>query len=404
MAYKGFDLSGKVSLITGGNGGIGFGMADALAEAGADVCIWGTNPTKNAAAAEKLKRHGRKVHGQIVDVGDEKQVSEAFAETVKVMGHVDNCVANSGVGTARLFWRWLPRMAPRCGSISTACSSPSGPPQHMVERGKAARWWRWPARPPSSAARSSHGASRAAPPWCALAVELARYKITANSSAGLDRDRMPPRLRQPEVRRQRDAAHSRRRWGVGADWAIAVYRRRRASSNDGARLRHRWRLYVVLVEAFGKWRTIKKFAACMAIVLVAAPCRRRPRPPSRPRRPPKAAPNTTSATYPEADFDRDLQIDVTIWRRTGAAHPVRHRRLGAPSVHACTRRPAGRKGVADHRRHAEASSTPSIACALLASMTTMPAVAVLPERTVERTRPSSTSEAAGLPQAHHHRR
>src|SRR5438132_1451503 len=34
MAYKGFDLSGKVSLITGGNGGIGFGMADALAEAG----------------------------------------------------------------------------------------------------------------------------------------------------------------------------------------------------------------------------------------------------------------------------------------------------------------------------------------------------------------------------------
>ena len=46
MAYKGFDLTGKVSLITGGNGGIGFGMADALAEAGADVCIWGTNPRR----------------------------------------------------------------------------------------------------------------------------------------------------------------------------------------------------------------------------------------------------------------------------------------------------------------------------------------------------------------------
>lgn len=44
MAYKGFDLTGKVSLVTGGNGGIGLGMADALAEAGADVCIWGTNP------------------------------------------------------------------------------------------------------------------------------------------------------------------------------------------------------------------------------------------------------------------------------------------------------------------------------------------------------------------------
>ena len=97
MAYKGFDLSGKVSLITGGNGGIGFGMADALAEAGADVCIWGTNPTKNASAAEKLKRHGRKVHTQIVDVGELAQVQAGFAETLKVMGHVDNCVANSGV-------------------------------------------------------------------------------------------------------------------------------------------------------------------------------------------------------------------------------------------------------------------------------------------------------------------
>ena len=97
MAYKGFDLTGKVSLITGGNGGIGFGMADALAEAGADVCIWGTNPRKNADAAEKLKRHGRKVHTQIVDVGDQAQVQAGFAETLKVMGHVDNCVANSGV-------------------------------------------------------------------------------------------------------------------------------------------------------------------------------------------------------------------------------------------------------------------------------------------------------------------
>ena len=79
MAYKGFDLAGKVSLITGGNGGIGFGMADALAEAGADVCIWGTNPQKNAAAAEKLRRHGRKVHTQIVDVGDVDQVHRADA-------------------------------------------------------------------------------------------------------------------------------------------------------------------------------------------------------------------------------------------------------------------------------------------------------------------------------------
>ncbi len=50
MAYKLFDLSGKTALITGGNGGIGLGMAEALAQSGAAVCIWGTNAEKNAAA------------------------------------------------------------------------------------------------------------------------------------------------------------------------------------------------------------------------------------------------------------------------------------------------------------------------------------------------------------------
>jgi NAD(P)-dependent dehydrogenase (short-subunit alcohol dehydrogenase family) len=46
------DLSGHVALITGGNSGIGLGMASGLAKAGAAVAIWGTNPRKNAAAGE----------------------------------------------------------------------------------------------------------------------------------------------------------------------------------------------------------------------------------------------------------------------------------------------------------------------------------------------------------------
>ena len=48
MAYDGFDLRGKVAVITGGNGGIGLGFARAVAAAGADVSIWGTNADKNA--------------------------------------------------------------------------------------------------------------------------------------------------------------------------------------------------------------------------------------------------------------------------------------------------------------------------------------------------------------------
>src|SRR6185437_13301943 len=64
IMYKPFDLTGKVALVTGGNGGIGLGMADALAQAGADVVIWGTNAEKNDAAVKRLSSHGRKVMTQ----------------------------------------------------------------------------------------------------------------------------------------------------------------------------------------------------------------------------------------------------------------------------------------------------------------------------------------------------
>src|SRR5215831_10978363 len=98
MAYHPFDLTGKVALVTGGNRGIGFGMAQALAEAGADVAIWGTNPAKNQEARAELARAGRKVLALQCDVGDEAAVGEAFAETLHMMGRVDGCFANAGIG------------------------------------------------------------------------------------------------------------------------------------------------------------------------------------------------------------------------------------------------------------------------------------------------------------------
>lgn len=101
MPYKPFDLTGKVALITGGNSGIGLGMADALAQAGADVVIWGTNPGKNDNAGSQLQAHGRRVLTQRVDVGEESQVIDAFGEAVAQMGRIDAVFANAGVASER---------------------------------------------------------------------------------------------------------------------------------------------------------------------------------------------------------------------------------------------------------------------------------------------------------------
>lgn len=98
MAYKPFDLTGKVALVTGGNGGIGFGMVEAMAQAGADVVIWGSNPKKNADAEDRLKAAGVRVLTQVIDVADEEAVRAGMVEAVAKMGRVDTVIANAGVG------------------------------------------------------------------------------------------------------------------------------------------------------------------------------------------------------------------------------------------------------------------------------------------------------------------
>lgn len=100
MSYKPFDLTGKVALVTGGNGGIGLGMAEALAQAGAAVAIWGLNEEKNKAAETKLKGYGGKVLMQKVDVADEAQVVAGMKSVVDKLGRVDSVFANAGIGSA----------------------------------------------------------------------------------------------------------------------------------------------------------------------------------------------------------------------------------------------------------------------------------------------------------------
>ena len=71
MTYDRFDLSGKTAVITGGNGGIGLGFARAIAAAGADVSIWGTNPDKNAAALAELQALNPSASVLLCDVSNE---------------------------------------------------------------------------------------------------------------------------------------------------------------------------------------------------------------------------------------------------------------------------------------------------------------------------------------------
>lgn len=92
-----FDLTGHVSVVTGGNSGIGLAMADALAAAGSGVCVWGTNESRNAEAAEQLRKHGTEILSLRCDVGDEGQVEEAMSRTVDHFGRLDSCFANAGV-------------------------------------------------------------------------------------------------------------------------------------------------------------------------------------------------------------------------------------------------------------------------------------------------------------------
>ncbi len=94
------DLTGQVAVVTGGNSGIGLGMAEGLLDAGMDVSIWGRNEQKNAdaRAALEVRNPGRRVVAVRCDVSQEDEVAAAFDQTVAELGRLDACIANAGIG------------------------------------------------------------------------------------------------------------------------------------------------------------------------------------------------------------------------------------------------------------------------------------------------------------------
>ena len=92
-----FDLSEKVSLITGGNGGIGLGMAEGLAECGSNIAIWGRNKVKNQEATDLLIKYGKKVLSYEVDVSKENEVIDGVKKVSSDFGRIDCVFANAGI-------------------------------------------------------------------------------------------------------------------------------------------------------------------------------------------------------------------------------------------------------------------------------------------------------------------
>ena len=92
-----FDLKGRVAVVTGGNGGIGLGMARGLAEAGAALVVAARNREKSARAVAELKGLGADAEAIAVDVAQEASVEALVKETVARFGRLDVLVNNAGI-------------------------------------------------------------------------------------------------------------------------------------------------------------------------------------------------------------------------------------------------------------------------------------------------------------------
>lgn len=245
MTYQPFDLTSKVALVTGGNGGIGLGMAQAMAQAGADIAIWGTNAEKNAKAEKTLAddTSGR-VRSWQVNVADEAGVADAFGATVEHFGRVDSVFANAGIGKQAGRFADMDTQAYRdvlAVNLDGVFFTLRAAAKHMVERADAGD-------PGGSligvaslaaiegAARNQHYAATKGGVISmikSIAVEHARFGVRANAILpGWIATDMKAGAQDSKVFEEKVIARvPARRWGEPADFGgIAVYLASNASA------------------------------------------------------------------------------------------------------------------------------------------------------------------------------
>ncbi len=188
-----FDLSGRVAVVTGGNGGLGLGMAETLGRMGCAVSIWGRNPEKNERALSRLKELGAEATVENCDISDRHSIDDCFARTLERFGRVDGMFANAGNGgtiradfTERPAEEWRRVMEVNLDGV-TRCFQAAA--RHMIERAKDGDPFGRLVATSSVAAvegasmNEHYGASKGAVNALvrALAVQLARHGVTVNA-------------------------------------------------------------------------------------------------------------------------------------------------------------------------------------------------------------------------------
>ena len=189
MSYDGFDLSGKVAVITGGNGGIGLGFARAVAAAGTDVSVWGTNAEKNAAAEAELQAINPSALATLCDVADEATVEQSMAGAIQRYGRIDAASPTpaSAPRTPSPFTNTATRTGtrPSTSTLHGVFYTLRAATKQMVAQGEGGTLVL------TASGRAIQGAARGQAyaatkggmiaMMLALSVEMARYKITANA-------------------------------------------------------------------------------------------------------------------------------------------------------------------------------------------------------------------------------
>jgi 2-deoxy-D-gluconate 3-dehydrogenase len=99
---KMFDLTGRVAIVTGGNGGLGLAMAEGMAACGADIVVAGRNAEKARAALDTLAQHGRRAIFIAADVTSQAACRKLVADTVAQLGRLDILVNNAGTSIRKM--------------------------------------------------------------------------------------------------------------------------------------------------------------------------------------------------------------------------------------------------------------------------------------------------------------